>query len=109
MSAEWKPPAELPDLRRAGILALDTETRDGGLQAEHGPGWPWGDGHICGVSVAYRADGEIRAHYFPLRHPDSSNFDREQFIAWLRDLIASDVRIITKNGLYDWGWLWADF
>ena len=38
-------------------------------------GWPWHGGYICGVSVAYRADGEIRAHYFPLRHPDSENFD----------------------------------
>src|SRR5262249_11415250 len=24
---------------------------------------------------------------------------------WLRDLIASDVRFVTQNGLYDWGWL----
>ena len=31
--------------------------------------------------------------YFPLRHPDSDNFDREQVFRWLKDLIASDVRI----------------
>src|SRR5262249_25033896 len=24
------------------------------------------------------------------------------------DLVASGVKIVTKNGLYDWGWLWAD-
>ena len=59
-------------------------------------------------SVAYRADGDIRAHYFPLRHPDTDNFDRTQVFGWLKDLIASDVRIVTQNGGYDWGWLRAE-
>jgi DNA polymerase I-like protein with 3'-5' exonuclease and polymerase domains len=108
MSIDWQPPSELPDLRRVGVLALDTETKDDGLQADRGPGWPWRGGYICGVSVAYRADHGIHAHYFPIRHPDSRNFDRARLFAWLKDLIASDVRIITKNGLYDWGWLYAD-
>jgi hypothetical protein len=107
MSSEWLPPAELPDLRRAGVIALDTETNDAGLLAKRGSSWPWGDGHVCGVSVAYRAEG-ARSHYFPLRHPDSANFDREQVIAWLRALLASDVRIVTQNGVYDWGWLRSD-
>jgi DNA polymerase I-like protein with 3'-5' exonuclease and polymerase domains len=108
MSIGWQTPSELPDLRHVGIIALDTETRDGGLLAGRGSAWPWGDGHICGISVAYRIDGAIRAHYFPLRHPNSQNFDREQVIRWLRDLIASEVLIITKSGGYDWGWLYAD-
>src|SRR5262249_50204936 len=56
----------------------------------------------------YKAEGTFRAHYFPLKHPDSQNFDREQLIRWLQDLIASDVRIIAQNGLYDWGWLRTD-
>ena len=30
MGANWQAPAELPDLRRAGIFALDLETKDGG-------------------------------------------------------------------------------
>ena len=94
----WQPPAELPDLRRVGIIALDTETKDGGLLADRGSGWPFGDGYICGICVAYRADGEIRAHYFPLRHPDSQNFDREQVFRWLRDHVDSGVHIITQNG-----------
>ena len=46
--------------------------------------------------------------YFPLRHPDSENFDREQVFQLAQDLFASDVRIVTQNGLYDWGWLRAD-
>jgi len=47
-------------------------------------------------------------HYFPLRHPDSQNFDRQQVFDWLQDLIAAGARIVTQNGLYDWGWLRAD-
>jgi DNA polymerase I-like protein with 3'-5' exonuclease and polymerase domains len=108
VSVDWQPPTELPDLRRVGLLALDTETNDEGLRADLGPGWSWGGGYIVGISVAWRVEGDIRAIYIPIRHPNSQNFDREQVIRWLRDLIASGVRIITKNGLYDWGWLWAD-
>ena len=88
MSNNWRPPHELPDLRRAGTIALDTETRDGGLLADRGAAWPWGDGHICGVSIAWRAESAIRAIYVPLRHPDSANFDRDQVTRWLHDLIA---------------------
>jgi len=108
MDSNWKPPSELPDLRNVDIVALDTETKDAGIRAERGSAWPWGDGYVCGVSVAYRAGDAARSHYFPLRHPDSQNFDREPFLRWLKDLVASDVRIVTQNGLYDWGWLRAD-
>jgi DNA polymerase I-like protein with 3'-5' exonuclease and polymerase domains len=99
------PPTELPDLRRAGIIALDTETLDDRLCADMGSGWPFRSGHLCGVSVAYRAEGEVRGHYFPIRHPDSQNFNPEQVYRWLRDHVAAEVRFVTQNGLYDWGWL----
>jgi DNA polymerase I-like protein with 3'-5' exonuclease and polymerase domains len=105
---DWQSPPELPDLRRAGIIALDLETRDDRLRADKGSGWPFRAGYICGVSVAWREGGDIRAHYFPLRHPDSTNFDPAQLFQWLHDLIASDVRIVTQNGVYDWGWLRTD-
>jgi DNA polymerase I-like protein with 3'-5' exonuclease and polymerase domains len=99
---------QLPDLRRVGLIALDTETKDERLAADMGSGWPFGAGYICGVSVAYREAGEIRAHYFPLRHPDSDNLDPVKVFQWLRDLITSDVRIVTQDALYDWGWLRTD-
>ena len=44
MSIDWQPPSELPDLRRVGELALDTEPKDDGLQADRGSGWPWHGG-----------------------------------------------------------------
>ena len=105
----WQPPSALPDLRRAGIIALDTETNDEGLRADRGSAWPWRGGYICGVSIAYRDESGIRSSYFPLRHPDSKNFDRENVACWLKDLLASGVRIVTQNGLYDYGWLRAEF
>jgi DNA polymerase I-like protein with 3'-5' exonuclease and polymerase domains len=104
----WRPPRELPDLRSVGIVALDTETRDAGLQANRGSSWPWRDGHVCGISVAWRADGDIRSFYIPLRHPHTANLDPAQVYGWLTDLIASGVHIVTQNGIYDWGWLRTD-
>jgi len=109
VATDWQAPTELPDLRRAGIIALDTETRDDGIRADRGSAWPWRDGYICGISVAWRDDRGIRAHYFPLCHPDSENFPRENVARWLADLLASGVRIVTQNGLYDYGWLRAEF
>ena len=99
---------ELPDLRRVGIVAIDTETLDRGLQADRGSSWPWRDGHICGVSVAWRADGVVRSQYVSLRHPDSDNHDATQVYRWLGGLFASPTRIVTQNGIYDYGWLGAE-
>src|SRR6516165_6323573 len=73
-----------------------------------GSGWPFRAGHLCGVSVAYRAEGEIRSHYFPIRHPDSQNFDPERVYRWVGDHVAAGVRFITQNGLFDWGWFHAE-
>ena len=107
-AANWQTPQELPDLRRVGTIALDTETNDEGLRADRGSAWPWRGGYICGISVAWRDDSGIRGNYFPLRHPDSENFDRENVARWLKDHIAAGVKFTTQNGLYDWGWLRAD-
>ena len=40
-SSGWQIPKALPDLRRVGIVALDTETNDEGLRADRGAAWPW--------------------------------------------------------------------
>jgi DNA polymerase I-like protein with 3'-5' exonuclease and polymerase domains len=108
MPIDWTPPTALPDLRHIDLISLDTETKDDGLRADRGSAWPWRGGYVAGISVAYRAGGEVHAHYFPLRHPDTANFNCEQVFAWLKELVASDVRFITQNGVYDWGWLRAD-
>ena len=98
----------LPDLRRVGLIALDIETNDVGLRSERGSSWPWRDGHVAGVSVAWREGAAIRSQYLSLRHPDSENVDPAQVYRWLADLVASDVRFATMNGTYDFGWLGAE-
>src|SRR6516225_2081084 len=96
---KWQRPHELPNLQHVSILALDIETNDEGLRLDRGSAWPWGGGYIVGISLAWRADGDIRAIYVPLRHPNSENFDRERVIRWLQDLIASEVCIVTHQAL----------
>jgi DNA polymerase I-like protein with 3'-5' exonuclease and polymerase domains len=108
MSDAWRRLDSLPDLRHVSLLAVDSEEDDRRLQAGLGSGWPTGEGCVVGLSVAYYAEGAIRAHYFPIRHPDSNNFDSCRVFEWIADLIASGVRFVTQNGLYDWGWLHAD-
>jgi hypothetical protein len=79
----WIAPSDLHDLRNVDVVAIDTETCDEGLRLDRGPGWPWRGGYVTGISVAWRAESGIRAIYIPLRHPDTSNFDRAQVILWL--------------------------
>jgi hypothetical protein len=108
--AFWQMPNELPDLRRVGIIALDTEESDEGLRAGHGAGWAWRGGYICGISIAWRdpENGEIRGAYFPIAHLDSKNFERVNVVRWLRDHIAAGVRFIMHNAVFDLGWLLMD-
>src|SRR6478609_9321032 len=73
----WQP-TELPDLRRVDEMGFDIETKDDGLSAGIGSSWPWRGGYIVGVNVAWRREGGMHANYFPIAHPDSDNFDREQ-------------------------------
>ena len=89
----WRRPSELPDLRRVGIIAIDTETNDEGLRADRGSA---GRG-AAGISAASALPGAMKVafarNYFPLRHPDSENFERENVARWLNDHIAAGVRI----------------
>ena len=98
MATDWQAPTELPDLRRAGMVALDTETKDERAARR---------ARLrlavrCRLSLWHQhclsRRGEIRAHYFPLRHPDSHNFDREQVFRWLRDHVDSGVSFLTQSG-----------
>jgi DNA polymerase I-like protein with 3'-5' exonuclease and polymerase domains len=97
-------PDALPDLRRVGLMAIDSEEHDKGLQADRGSSWPWRDGHVCGISAAYRADGKVHGLYLPMRHPDSQCFPVEQTYNWLAAHVASEVRFLNHNGGFDWGW-----
>lgn len=105
--SSWVRPSELPDLRGRGIIAIDTETKDGGLARNKGPGWALGpDGYICGVCYAApAADGGIEKGYIPLAHPETDNFQPDQVFRWAEDHFEVDeLRVVFHNGPYDIGW-----
>ena len=102
MAVDWQAPSELPDLRRAGIIALDTETKDGGLLADRGSGWPVGDGYVCGS--ARRPTGGTTP--LPLLRPDRKSFDRERVFQWLRGHVVR--RGHRRRAVSRWGWLRAE-
>lgn len=103
---DWKLPSQLPDLRRVGVIALDTENKDTGLKSR-GPGWVYGDGHVAGVGVSWYEGQEHRRIYVPVRHPDTDNFDHARVSEWVRDITQAN-RVIFMNAPYDVGWLHAD-
>lgn len=108
--SDWVRPTELPDLRRRGIMAVDTETKDGGLARNKGPGWALGpDGYICGVCYAApNGSGGYEKGYIPMAHPESDNFQPDQVFRWIDDHFErDDLRVVFHNGPYDLGWLGA--
>jgi len=99
----WVPPTgNLPDLRGLEI-GLDTETKDGGLDKEKGPGWVYNDGYLLGVSVAWNN----QSIYVPIRHPDTENRELGSVICWVEDLLRNN-RVVFFNIMYDMGWLLAE-
>lgn len=101
----WITPS-IPDLSAAREVAIDTETRDGGLSAGRGPGWATGDGHLCGVSVAW----EGGSAYLPLAHPDSETIDHYAAREFLLSLYQrTNLKLIFMNAPYDLGWIWNEF
>lgn len=104
--SSWRPPAELPDLRRCGVIVVDVENRDDGLAAGRGSGWPTRAGHLVGVAVAWEG-GQL---YAPTRHPCGDNLDQDRVRGWLRDhLRCTDLRVVMHHCQHDVGWLRADW
>ena len=99
-AANWQTPQELPDLRRVGIVALDTETQRRGAARRPRLGLAMARRiYLRHQRRLARGRRHSRASTFPLRHPDTDNFDPAQVYRWLKDLIASGVRIVTLNGV----------
>lgn len=97
----WKPPKEFPNLKRATMLSIDTETKDPELTTK-GPGGARGAGRIVGVSLATEDD----AWYFPIRHEYAEeahlNMDPEAVFRYLADLVGNTKReYVGANLIYD--------
>jgi DNA polymerase I-like protein with 3'-5' exonuclease and polymerase domains len=101
----WERLATLPDLRQHKRVALDRETKDHGLQRGLGPGWCFPEGgYVCGTSIAWHENNSIRSAYFPVRHPDTQNFDPQQITQWEIDHQKAGVTFVGQNMGYDAGW-----
>jgi DNA polymerase I-like protein with 3'-5' exonuclease and polymerase domains len=104
--SSWQVPTELPDLRRCGMIAVDTEGRDDGISNGRGSGWPYGSGFISGIAVAWDG-GRL---YLPVRHPDTENLDKANVSRWLTDHFSTpDLRVVMHHASHDVGWLKAEW
>lgn len=103
---DWELPTELPEIPRGVILALDTETKDDGLNAGTGPGWFNDAGFVTDVSYAYRDGGEVVGGCIPLFDIDGAPvFAREQIDRWLKYAEDQAEELLFQNSTYDLGWL----
>lgn len=99
-SITWTPPQEFPDLRRAPVIAVDTETRDPFIK-QYGPGWAYNQGEIVGISVAT----EFFKGYYPIAHQGGGNMDSVAVFNWLKDQLKTDTPKVFCYAQYDVGWL----
>lgn len=101
----WKRPEFLPDWTNRPLLALDLETKDDGLNQQKGGGWAYRDhGYISGFSVC---NGETSL-FFPIRHPDSDNFDADACHRWLKAHVTRKGKTIFHHANYDMGWIYRE-
>lgn len=83
-TSSWVAPnmADLPDWRRAKRVGWDTEFEDPTLTT-------LGCGARRGAKLAgysFKLDGDTRAYYVPLRHPEGNVADPEQGLQYMRDM-----------------------
>jgi len=97
----WEVPRSLPDLTGERIVAVDIETKDDGLANDIGPGWVYGLGWIAGVGISTSRG----SWYYPIRHPETSNWDQGPVRDFLRELFLSDRQVVFHRAIYDLGWL----
>lgn len=97
---DFRPVDDYPEL--TGVVALDTETDDPGIQNKTGPSWAFhGEGFICGASIAWQGG----SFYAGVQH-SGGNSDPEKFWRWLKAQAAKpDVAFVYANAIYDLGWL----
>lgn len=98
--------SDVPDLRNATHIGVDTETKDPYLK-ECGPGWGRGIGNVVGISLAAIEGSKINAYYLPIRHAHTvtQNLPEAAVIAYVSDQLSTDAIKLGANCIYDYGWL----
>ena len=99
----WSAPSGYKDLSQYDEIAIDLETRDGGINAGLGAGWATNNGEVIGFAVAV----EGWQGYFPFAHFGGGNLIKEQVVKYMRDVCALPATKIFHNAQYDVGWLRA--
>ena len=98
---DWEVPRSLPSFVGERTVAVDIETKDDGLANGIGPGWVYNMGHIAGVAITTSKG----SWYYPIRHPETSNWDEAPVRQFLKELFLSDVEVVMHRAIYDLGWL----
>ena len=100
----WTLPKDLPNLKAAKLIGLDTETKDPRLE-EKGPGVRR-DGYMVGISVAVP---EGQAWYLPFAHATGKQFEKENIICWAKDNLCNPNQPkVGANILYDLDYLYHE-
>ena len=97
----WECPSKFPDLSNEPIISVDLETNDPQLMT-HGPGWPFGNGHVAGIAIGGKVNGYF---YFPIGHERGINMPKAPVVKWLNKVLSSDQPKVMFNATYDLGWL----
>lgn len=104
--SDWQAPG-IPDWNlKDKIISVDIETRDSGIAAQWGAGWPIGWGHICGISLSIMEDFEEKSVYLPFNHVEGNGeYTPEKVIQWLKHQFSICRYVVGHNLSYDLGWL----
>lgn len=90
----------LPKINPNQPIAIDLETCDPELKYT-GAGYISGVGFVAGVAIACNEG----SWYLPINHGEGENYDQNEVVAWLNEVLSGDNDKIFHNSQYDVGWL----
>ena len=102
ISSDWKVPRDLPNLKAADMIGLDTEAynpniKEKGIAVRR-------DGYCVGISVAVP---EGQAWYLPFAHAEGDQLEKDKVIKWAKDNLCNPNQPkVGANLLFDLDYLY---